>query len=306
MVDLKVKIGKLNLKNPVMTASGTFGTGEEMTDFVDLNKLGAVVVKGVTLLPREGNPVPRIIETPGGMLNAIGLQNPGIDGFIKEKTPFFKKFSVPFIVNISGYESYEYGELAKRLDNVPSVSGIEVNVSCPNVKYSKGSVFAKDPKAVALITRLVRKNTNKTVIMKLSPEVSDIKVIAKVAEDNGADALSLINTISGMAIDINTRKPKIKNIFGGLSGPAVKPIGVRCVWQVYNTVKIPLIGMGGIMNASDAIEYILAGASAVAVGTGNFVNPGVTLEIVGGIRKYMLANKVKRIKDLTGQVDLKS
>ncbi|OGF45724.1 MAG: dihydroorotate dehydrogenase, partial [Candidatus Firestonebacteria bacterium RIFOXYA2_FULL_40_8] len=209
MVDLRVKIGRLLVQNPVMTASGTFGTGEEMKELVDLNKLGAVVVKGVTLLPRLGNKTPRITETPGGMLNAIGLQNPGIDKFISEKTAFFEKIKVPFIVNISGYEISEYGELAKRLEGVQAVSGIEVNVSCPNVKYSKGSVFAKDPKAVGLITKLVKKNTRKTVIIKLSPEVSDIKIIAKAAEDNGADALSLINTISGMAVDINTRKPKI-------------------------------------------------------------------------------------------------
>ncbi|MFH1074980.1 MAG: dihydroorotate dehydrogenase [Candidatus Firestonebacteria bacterium] len=304
MVDLRVKIGKLLLQNPVMTASGTFGTGEEMEDFVDLNKLGAVVVKGVTLLPRSGNPVPRIAETFGGMLNAIGLQNPGIDKFISEKTPFFKKLKVPFIVNISGYEIYEYGELAKRLEDVPGVAGIEVNVSCPNVKYSQGSVFAKDPKTVGLITGLVKKNTKKTVIIKLSPEVSDIKIIAKAAEDNGADAVSLINTISGMAIDVRTRKPKIKNIIGGLSGPAVKPIGVRCVWQVYNSVKIPVIGMGGIMNAEDALEYLLAGAAAVAVGTGNFINPALTLEIIAGIKEYMTTNKIEKVKDLTGGITL--
>ncbi|MCX5776282.1 MAG: dihydroorotate dehydrogenase [Candidatus Firestonebacteria bacterium] len=304
MADLRVKIGALTLQNPVLTASGTFGTGEELADFIDLNKLGAVVVKGVTLLPREGNPMPRIAECAGGMLNAIGLQNPGIDRFISEKTPFFEKFKVPFLVNISGYQPAEYGELAKRLEAVPSVAGIEVNVSCPNVRYSKGAVFAKDPRAVGLITRLVKKNTKKTVIIKLSPEVSDIKIIAKAAEDNGADALSLINTISGMAIDINTRRPKIKNIMGGLSGPAIKPVGIRCVWQVYNTVKIPLIGMGGIMNVSDAIEYLLAGATAVAVGTGNFINPAATLEIIDGLNRYMKSNKIKNIKELTGKIIL--
>jgi dihydroorotate dehydrogenase (NAD+) catalytic subunit len=304
MADLRVKIGALTLQNPVLTASGTFGTGEELADFIDLNKLGAVVVKGVTLLPREGNPMPRIAECAGGMLNAIGLQNPGIDRFISEKTPFFEKFKIPFLVNISGYQPAEYGELAKRLEAVPSVAGIEVNVSCPNVRYSKGAVFAKDPRAVGLITRLVKKNTKKTVIIKLSPEVSDIKIIAKAAEDNGADALSLINTISGMAIDINTRRPKIKNIMGGLSGPAIKPVGIRCVWQVYNTVKIPLIGMGGIMNVSDAIEYLLAGATAVAVGTGNFINPAATLEIIDGLNRYMKSNKIKNIKELTGKIIL--
>lgn len=304
MADLRVKIGALTLQNPVLTASGTFGTGEELADFIDLNKLGAVVVKGVTLLPREGNPMPRIAECAGGMLNAIGLQNPGIDRFISEKTPFFEKFKIPFLVNISGYQPAEYGELAKRLEAVPSVAGIEVNVSCPNVRYSKGAVFAKDPRAVGLITRLVKKNTKKTVIIKLSPEVSDIKIIAKAAEDNGADALSLINTISGMAIDINTRRPKIKNIMGGLSGPAIKPVGIRCVWQVYNTVKIPLIGMGGIMNVSDAIEYLLAGATAVAVGTGNFINPAAALEIIDGLNRYMKSNKIKNIKELTGKIIL--
>ncbi len=304
MENLKVKIGKLLLKNPVMTASGTFGTGEELEDLLDLNKLGAVVVKGVTLLAREGNPLPRIAETPSGMLNAIGLQNPGIDAFIKEKCPFFLRYKVPFIVNISGYQEKEYGLLAEKLEDVPGVAGLEVNVSCPNVNYSHGRIFAKDPGAVARITRLVRKNTKKTVIVKLSPEISDIKIIARAAEDAGADALSLVNTISGLAVDTVTRKPRLANIIGGLSGPAIKPIGLRCVWQVYNTVKIPIVGMGGICGTEDALEYLIAGASAVAVGTGNFIDPQSTVRIVDGIKKYLKANGLKNVSDLTGSLQV--
>lgn len=302
MVDLRVRIGKLLLKNPVMTASGTFGTGEEFEDFLDLNRLGAVVVKGVTLKPREGNPVPRIAETPSGMLNAIGLQNPGIDAFIQDKAPGFLKYKVPFIVNISGYGEKEYGILAEKLDDVPGVAGLEVNVSCPNVNYSHGMIFAKDPGAVSRITRLVRKKTKKTVIIKLSPEVSDIKVIARAAEQAGADALSLINTISGMVVDIKTGRPGLANIIGGLSGPAIKPIGLRCVWQVYNAVKIPLIGMGGICSTEDAVEYLMAGASAVAVGTGNFIDPETTVKIAEGIEKYLKEKKLKKVKELTGSL----
>ena len=302
MDGLKVKIGNIVFKNPVTTASGTFGSGEELSGVLDLNKLGAVIVKGITLKPREGNTLPRIAETPSGMLNAIGLQNPGVEAFIKEKTPFFSKYSVPFIVNISGYEEKEYGELAKRLDAVGNIAGLEVNVSCPNVKYSRGTVFAKDPKAVYRITRLVKKNTGKTVIVKLSPEVSDIKVIARAAEEGGADALSLINTISGMAVDIVTQKPKLANVLGGLSGPAVKPIGLRCVWQVYNTVKIPLIGMGGIMTPEDALEYIIAGASAVAIGTGTFIDPQTALKVIAGISKYMKKMKINSLSQLRGSL----
>jgi len=304
MEQLKVKIGKLILENPVLTASGTFGTGEEFEDFLDLDKLGAVVVKGITLKPRDGNPLPRIAETPSGMLNAIGLQNPGVDIFIKEKCPVFLKYKVPFIVNISGYEEKEYGLLAKKLETVAGVAGIEVNVSCPNVNYRHGMIFAKDPLAVSRITRLVRKNTKKTVIIKLSPEVSDIKVIARAAEEAGADALSLINTISGLAVDVETRRPKIASIIGGLSGPAVKPIGLRCVWQVYNTVKIPIIGMGGICTYEDALEYLIAGAAAVAVGTGNFLDPQSTVKIVDGLKKYFILNKIKNVAQLTGSLRL--
>lgn len=306
MVDLKVNIAGINMKNPVMAASGTFGFGEEFAKIFDLNKLGAIVVKGITLKPREGNKTPRITETPSGMLNAIGLQNPGIEEFIKEKIPFLAKFKVPVIVNISGYTEEEYVELTEKLNKVKIVSGIEVNISCPNVRYEGGRLFAQDAKCVYSITKKVKKASKKPIIVKLSPEVTDIKTIAGAAEDGGADALSLINTITGMAININTRKPKIANITGGLSGPAVKPIGIRCVWQVFNAVKIPIIGMGGIMTAEDAIEYIIAGASAVAVGTANFVDPFTCLKAVKGIEKYLKKNNISSVKNLAGKLDIKS
>lgn len=298
-MNLSVNIGGLRLKNPVMTASGTFGYGEEYSEFIDLNRLGAVVVKGLSLHPKEGNPPPRIIETPAGMLNAIGLQNIGIERFITEKIPFLKQFNTSVIVNFFGDSIGEYREAAERLSSVDGIHALEMNISCPN-KQSGWSIFGTDPIVTAEVVSAVRKATKLPLIVKLSPNVTDIKLMARVAADAGADALSLINTITGMAIDIRTRRPKLANITGGLSGPAVKPVAIRMVWEVYNTVKIPIIGIGGIMNATDAIEFMLAGASAIAVGTANFVNPNATIDIIDGIEGFMRGNGISDIKELTG------
>lgn len=298
-MNLSVNIGGLRLKNPVMTASGTFGYGEEYSEFIDLNRLGAVVVKGLSLHPKEGNPPPRIIETPAGMLNAIGLQNIGIERFITEKIPFLKQFNTSVIVNFFGDSVGEYREAAERLSSVDGIHALEMNISCPN-KQSGWSIFGTDPVVTSEVVSAVRKATKLPLIVKLSPNVTDIKLMARVAADAGADALSLINTITGMAIDIRTRRPKLANITGGLSGPAVKPVAIRMVWEVYNTVKIPIIGIGGIMNATDAIEFMLAGASAIAVGTANFVNPNATIDIIDGIEGFMRGNGISDIKELTG------
>ncbi|HJG07338.1 MAG TPA: dihydroorotate dehydrogenase, partial [Megamonas hypermegale] len=270
-MNLAVKIGNLELKNPVMGASGTFGFGKEYEDFLDVNEIGAIVTKGVTPKPRAGNPGVRIAETPAGMLNCIGLENPGVDAFICDILPKIKKYNTAVIVNISASTVEEYAEMAWRLD-IDGVDAVEVNISCPNVKEG-GIVFGTDPKAAAAVTRAVKTHTSKTVIVKLSPNVTDITVMAKAVEEAGADAISMINTLTGMVIDINTRKPLLGNITGGLSGPAVKPVAVRMVWQVAKAVKIPIIGMGGITCAEDAIEFMLAGATAVAVGAYNFVDP---------------------------------
>ena len=298
-MNLSVNIGGLRLKNPVMTASGTFGYGEEYSEFIDLNRLGAVVVKGLSLHPKEGNPPPRIIETPAGMLNAIGLQNIGIERFITEKIPFLKQYNTPVIVNFFGDSIDEYREAAERLSSVDGIHALEMNISCPN-KQSGWSIFGTDPTVTSGVVSAVRKVTKLPLIVKLSPNVTDIKLMARVAADAGADALSLINTITGMAIDIRTRRPKLANITGGLSGPAVKPVAIRMVWEVYNTVKIPVIGIGGIMNATDAIEFMLAGAAAIAVGTANFVNPIATIDIIDGIEGFMRGNGISDIKELTG------
>ena len=298
---LEVCIGKLKLRTPVMTASGTFGYGEEYAEFVDLNRLGAVVVKGLSLLPKEGNPTPRIFETPSGMLNAIGLQNIGIERFVREKIPFLKQFSTPVIVNFFGDSIEEYAEAAARLSSVDGIHGLEMNISCPN-KQAGWSIFGTDPKVTHDVVSRVRKNTGLTLIVKLSPNVTDIALMARVAEDAGADAVSLINTITGMAIDIQTRKPRLANIRGGLSGPAIKPIAVRMVYEVKQAVKIPIIGLGGIMNSDDALEFIIAGAAAIAVGTANFVNPTATIEILDGITAYMKAHGIEDINSLTGTV----
>jgi dihydroorotate dehydrogenase (NAD+) catalytic subunit len=298
-MNLSVQIGKLKLKNPVMSASGTFGYGEEYSEFIDLNRLGAVVVKGLSLAPKEGNPPPRIAETPAGMLNAIGLQNIGIESFIRDKLPFLKRFKTPVIVNFFGDSVAEYAEAAKRLSAAEGVHGLEMNISCPN-KESGWCIFGTDPKVTFEVVSAVRKSTDLTLIVKLSPNVTDIALLARVSRDAGADAVSLINTITGLAIDIRTRRPKLANITGGLSGPAVKPVAVRMVWEAYRSVKIPIIGMGGIMSSDDAVEFMLAGATAVAVGTANFINPAATIEIVDGIEAYMRANGVGDVNELTG------
>ena len=290
----------MELKNPVMTASGTFGSGAEYGEMVDLNGLGAVVTKGVANVPWPGNPTPRIAETYGGMINAIGLQNPGIDVFAKRDIPFLKQYDTKIIVNVCGRTTEDYVEVVERLGD-ELVDMLEINISCPNVKEG-GIAFGQDPKAVEAITREVKKHAKQPVIMKLSPNVTDITVMAKAAEAGGADVISLINTLTGMKIDINRRTFAVANKTGGLSGPAVKPVAVRMVYQAANAVKIPIIGMGGIMNAEDALEFILAGATAVSVGTANFHNPYATAGVVSGIESYMKKYNVEDINDLVGAV----
>lgn len=299
-MNLAVKIGNLELKNPVMGASGTFGFGKEYEDFLDVNEIGAIVTKGVTPKPRAGNPGVRIAETPAGMLNCIGLENPGVDAFICDILPKIKKYNTAVIVNISASTVEEYAEMAWRLD-IDGVDAVEVNISCPNVKEG-GIVFGTDPKAAAAVTRAVKTHTSKTVIVKLSPNVTDITVMAKAVEEAGADAISMINTLTGMVIDINTRKPLLGNITGGLSGPAVKPVAVRMVWQVTKAVKIPIIGMGGITCAEDAIEFMLAGATAVAVGAYNFVDPSALKVVADGIADYMKKHNIEDVNELVGAV----
>ncbi len=281
-----IEIAGIKMKNPVMVASGTFGFGEEYSELYDLNRLGAIVTKSVTLLPREGNPPPRIVETPAGMLNSIGLQNDGLKVFLEKHLPYLSKFTVPVIVNVAGETLDEYVDVVKALSKENRVDGIELNISCPNVK--KGCMaFGIDPKLTEELVKAAKKASKKPIIVKLSPNVTDITVIAKAAEKAGADALSLINTIMGMAIDIKTKKPKLAMITGGLSGPAIKPIAVRMVWQVAQAVKVPVIGIGGIMTAEDAYEFMLAGASAVQVGTANFVDIESPLKIIEGLKKYI-------------------
>ena len=299
-MNTKVTIAGVTFDNPVMVASGTFGSGEEFSEFVDLNRLGAVVTKGVANIPWPGNPTPRIAEVYGGMLNAIGLQNPGIDVFVSRDIPFLKKYDTKIIVNVCGKSTEDYCEVVERLADQP-VDMLEINISCPNVKEG-GIAFGQDPKAVEAITREVKKHAKQPVIMKLSPNVTDITVMAKAAEAGGADALSLINTLTGMKIDVNKRAFAIANKTGGLSGQAVHPIAVRMVYQVANAVNLPIIGMGGIRNTEDALELILAGATAVSVGTANFANPMVTMEIVDGIEQYMQMHGVADINELIGAV----
>ena len=300
-MDLTVNIGKLKLKNPVMTASGTFGYGEEYSEFIDLNKLGAIVVKGISLKPMEGNPSPRIYETPCGMLNAIGLQNVGVKEFLKTKLPYIRNFDTRLIVNIFGNTILEYVRLSRILDD-SGADGIELNVSCPNIKKG-GIFFGTDQKMLQKLISKVRASVrNAVLITKLSPNVPYIQEFAKIAEECGSDAVSLINTIPGMAIDIKTKRPRIANITGGLSGPAIKPIAVRMVYETFRAVKIPVIGMGGIMNSSDAIEFMLAGATAVAVGTANFINPTATIDIISGIESFMSETGITDLKELTGGI----
>ena len=300
---LEVNVAGIRMKNPVMTASGTFGYGSEYVDFIDLNKLGAVVVKGITSVPWTGNPMPRIFETPSGMLNAIGLQNVGVDGFIDKKLPYLRSFDVPVIVNICGEQVEEYLEVTEKLDAADGVAAIELNISCPNL-HCGGMSFGVDPKLTDELVKGVRKKTNLPLLVKLSPNVTDITVIARAAEGAGADGLSVINTALGMAIDINTRRPQLANITGGLSGPAIKPIALRMVWQVYNAVSIPIIGMGGIMNGDDAIEFFIAGAAAVAVGTANFINPRASLDVVDDIQEYLERHGMRSIEELVGSLEV--
>lgn len=301
MPDLAVDIGSLQLKNPVMTASGTFGYGREFSRLIDLNQLGAIIVKGLSLTPAKGNPPPRIVETSCGMLNAIGLENVGLEAFISGKVPFLTALKTPFLVNIYGTILEEYAELARRLNDVEGVAGVEINISCPNVKKG-GVAFGADPLTAHSVTKAVRGTFGRTVVVKLSPNVTDIVSIAKSVEEAGADAVSMINTLTGMAINARTRKPKLANITGGLSGPAIKPIALRMVWQTAQAVKIPIIGIGGIMNAEDALEFIIAGASAVQIGTLNFINPRGALEIIDGIRNYLIEHGLTTVRELAGSL----
>lgn len=301
---LSVNIGKLKLKNPVMVASGAFGYTEEFKDFLDLKGLGAVVSKTITLKPRQGNPAPRTCETPAGMLNSIGLENPGVEKFIKEKLPILEKIGVPVIVSIaSEKDPDEFVALARRLDKIKEINAIELNISCPNLK-SPERLISQDPKATYSIVERVRRATKKTIIVKLSPNVTDIAEVALAAESAGSDAVSLINTLTGMAIDITKRAPKIASVTGGLSGPAIRPVAVRMVWEIAQKINIPIIGMGGIIDASSALEFFIAGATAVSVGTANFVNPGITAEIISGIKKYLIKNNIKDIKSLAGSLNI--
>lgn len=296
---LAVDIGGLKLENPVLTASGTFGYAREFDHFIDLNRLGGVIVKGLSLKPAMGNPPPRIVETACGMLNAIGLENVGVDAFVSDKLPFLETLRSPLIANIYGKTVDEYAQLAERLDPLTAVKGVEVNISCPNVKEG-GVAFGADPEVAACVVRAVRRKTGKHLMVKLSPNVTDIAEIAMTVEAEGADSLSVINTITGMAVDLATRRPKLANITGGLSGPAIKPIALRMVWQVAQAVKIPVVGVGGIMSAADALEFLMVGATAVQVGTANFVNPTSTMEILDGMEDWLRQQGIDDVNDLIG------
>jgi dihydroorotate dehydrogenase (NAD+) catalytic subunit len=300
--DLSVNFAGISLKNPVLTASGTFGYGEEFAEFVDLNRLGGVIVKGISLKPIKGNPPPRIWETPSGMLNAIGLENPGVEIFLNEKLPYLRKYDTAVIVNVFGHSLEDYVGVVERLDGVPGIAGLEVNISCPNVKAG-GIVFGTNQKTAFELLSAVRRATKLPVIAKLSPNVTDITEFAAAARDAGCDGLSLINTLLGMAIDVRCRRPRLANCTGGLSGPAIRPVAVRMVWQAARAVKLPIIGMGGIVTGEDALEFILAGASAVAVGTANFMDPRATLEVLSGIEALMVELGASRLSDLIGKVD---
>jgi dihydroorotate dehydrogenase (NAD+) catalytic subunit len=302
--DLSIDLAGIKLKNPVLTASGTFGYGEEFAEFVDLNMLGGVIVKGISLRPIKGNPPPRIWETPSGMLNAIGLENPGVDVFLKEKLPYLRSFDTAVIVNMFGYSQDEYVQVAERLEGVQGISGIEVNISCPNVKAG-GMAFGTDVKATFQLLSAIRKTTKLPVLAKLSPNVTDVTEFAVAARDAGCDGLSLINTLLGMAIDVRCRKPRLANSTGGLSGPAIRPVAVRMVWQAAKAVSLPILGMGGIVTGEDALEFILAGASAIAVGTANFVNPRATLDVLEGMERFLIEQNVGHIRDLIGKVNVR-
>jgi dihydroorotate dehydrogenase (NAD+) catalytic subunit len=303
--DLIADIGGIILKNPIITASGTFGYGEEFDPFVDLNRLGAIIVKGLSLEPAKGNKPPRIVETPCGMLNAIGLENVGIEAFISQKLPYLKTFSAPVIVNIYGKSVDEYAMLAEIVEKTEGIAALEVNISCPNVKEG-GIAFGVKAESAYRVTKAVREKTAKTIIVKLSPNVTDITEIAESAVEAGADSLSLINTITGMAIDINTRRPKLANVTGGLSGPAIKPVALRMVWQVAQKVKVPVIGVGGIFTAGDALEFFIAGATAVQIGTANFVNPRATIDVIEGVEKYLKERNISSLSEIIGTLEIKN
>jgi dihydroorotate dehydrogenase (NAD+) catalytic subunit len=300
---LSVNIGGISMRNPVMTASGTFGYGSEYADFIDLNQLGAVVVKGITSKPWTGHPMERITETSSGMLNAIGLQNVGVDGFISEKLPYLRNFDVPVIANVSGKTVEEYLTVSRKLTSVVGVAGLELNISCPNLDGG-GMSFGIDANLAFDLVKQVRENTDLPIVVKLSPNVTDITVIARAVEDAGADAISAINTLLGMAIDAKTRRPVLANVTGGLSGPAIKPVALRMVWEISKSVSIPVVGMGGIMNATDAVEFLIAGASAVAVGTATFANPNASMEVVKGIWDYLNKSDMESIKELVGSLEI--
>jgi len=301
---LAVEIGKLKLSNPVMTASGTFGYAEEFQDFMELKKLGAIVTKTLTLKPRQGNAAPRTCETPAGMLNSIGLENPGLEIFIQDKLPCLKKIGIPIIMSIASEEEpEEFLELVSRINLIPEVAAVELNISCPNVR-GKNSLIAQDAEATYKIVQKVRKITPKVLITKLSPNVTSIGEIAESAEKAGSDAISLINTLGGMSIDVQQRKPKVAAGIAGLSGPAIRPVAVRMVWEVFNKVKIPVIGMGGITDVPSALEFIIAGATAVSVGTANFINPKISLAIISGLKEYLVSNKIADIQELVGSLKI--
>ncbi len=300
--DLSVEIAGIKMRNPVMTASGTFGYGEEYSSYLDLESIGAIVTKGLSLMPKAGNPMPRIVETPGGMLNAIGLQNVGVDIFIEKKLPFLRKIKTPVVVNFFGNTEDEYAAMAERLDAIPEVAGLEMNISCPNVKQG-GIAFGSRPDAAYSVVKAVREATIKPVIVKLSPNVTDIVEMASACEEAEADALSLINTLTGMAIDLRSRRPVLANVTGGFSGPAIKPVALRMVWQVSRAVDIPVIGIGGITSASDALEFMVAGATAVQVGTANFLTPGIAEKIAVDMEHYLSENRIADVKELIGALE---
>jgi dihydroorotate dehydrogenase (NAD+) catalytic subunit len=302
MVKLGFSIGDLEFKNPVIAASGTFGYGSEYDDFIDVSRLGAIVVKGTTLEPREGNPYPRMAETASGMLNSVGLQNKGIDYFEKDIYPRLSEYNTHIIINVNGSCIDDYIALTERINKLNKIPAIELNISCPNVKMG-GMVFGTNPISTREVVRAVRKECIKKLIVKLSPNVTNIVEFARISEEEGADAISLINTLLGMAVDIKRMKPSLATVTGGLSGPAIKPVALRMVWQVSNAVKIPVIGMGGIMNADDAIEFLLAGASAIQIGTASFIDPQATVKILEGIENYLVANEFSDIREITGLIN---
>lgn len=302
-VDLSTRLGRIKLKNPVLVASGTFGYGKEYSSLVDLNKLGGIITKSLTLKPRPGNPPPRLAETPAGLLNSIGLENPGVEYFIKNDLPFLKKLNTALIVSIAGESEKEYLKVAENLQKENSIDALEINVSCPNVKMG-GYITGKNPHLVFSLVKNIKKTVDFPLIVKLTPEVTDIVEIAEAAIKGGAEVLSLINTIPGMAVDTVTHRPKLGSITGGLSGPAIKPVAVRAVWEVYRKLNIPIIGMGGIMCLEDVVEFVLAGASAVAIGTANFIDPETSIKIIDQLKNYMFKEQIKRFSDLIGQIKI--